>query len=462
MSAGVTTRLEGLLRDWLPTQRWFAGKGRDIRSVQVVGDLDLGTAGDGQSQRAETPPRLRHLIVAIDHGGAVDRYQVPIGLRSELPQRLRHALIGWCEEGAAYDAVWDAEFTRLLLTCMASEATVGELAFRTVPGTRLRTDLSSLVLGAEQSNTSFVYGEDYVCKLFRRLEPGPNPDLETSLALAEAGSGHVPSPRAWVDGMLDGVPTTLAMLHTYLRSASEGWAMAVTSVRDLYAERDRPPDEVGGDFAAEASRLGAATAQVHADLADTLATGTLDPRQLAELADGMLARLHEACAAVAQLRPYADSLAAVFTDLSGLTEPVPVQRVHGDYHLGQVFRTAEGWVLLDFEGEPLKPLGQRRALASPLRDVAGMLRSFDYAARHLLAEQPEGAGLEQRAREWADRNRAAFCAGYAGAGGVDPERNATLLRAFEVDKAVYEVMYEARNRPTWLQIPLASIAGMVA
>lgn len=445
------TELERLLRDWLPTQRWFAGKGRDIQAVRVLNDVEL--LGD---RRTGSEPRLRHLLVEIDHGEVRHRYQVLIGLRSHILPQLRHALIGWLGSEAVYDAVHDSELTHILLTNIAGNVTTDGLDFRTKPGSRLQTGLSSLVIGTEQSNTSFVYDEDYVCKLFRRLEPGPNPDLEMSLALAEAGSPHVAAPHGWIDGRLDGTTTTLAMLQTYLRTASEGWALAVTSVRDLYAEADLHADEVGGDFAAEAARLGAATAEVHRDLANAFPTDTVPPARLGELANGMRARLEETCAVVPALLPYAERLGTAYDALAALDQPVVVQRIHGDYHLGQVVRTDHGWVLLDFEGEPIKSLPERRALASPLRDVAGMLRSFDYAARHLLTEQ--SSHLEYRAREWTERNRRALCAGYAEAGGLDPERNATLLRAFEFDKAVYEIMYEARNRPAWLKIPLASVA----
>jgi maltokinase len=450
----LTERLDDLIAGWLPRQRWFAGKDREIDDVSVVFETEL-VSGD---------PALRHLIIAVRQGEQVDRYQVPVGLRRELPGRLEYAEIGRIDGVHVYDAVHDPDLTRVLLTKMAEGADVGALAFRSI--TTLETGLDSLASPAEQSNTSLIYGDRYICKLFRRLTLGVNPDLELSRGLMGVGTRHVPALHGWISCELDGTVSTLAMLTEFLRTGTDGWQLAGTSVRDLYAEGDLRADEVGGDFASESERLGAATAEVHRDLATAFGTGVMTAAELRALARQMHARLNEACAAVPQLVPYAGRLSAAFDAFAELQEPLMVQRVHGDYHLGQVMRTESGWMLLDFEGEPAKSLEERRQPAHPLRDVAGMLRSYDYAARHLLVNGKAVSGnperLEFRANEWAERNRTAFCRGYAEAGGVDPAAHEEIIRAFEFDKAVYEVMYEARNRPSWLHIPLSSIAALSA
>jgi maltokinase len=250
------------------------------------------------------------------------------------------------------------------------------------------------------------------------------------------------------------------MLQTFVPNASDGWLLATASVRDLYAEGDLHADEVGGDFAADSERLGAATASVHTDLAAVLPTEPADPAWFATLAEQMTDRLEAAIEIVPQLAEHADGLRAIYAAAAKSNEPVVRQRVHGDLHLGQVLRTATGWILLDFEGEPARPLASRRELDSPLRDVAGMLRSFDYAARHLLVEQPDDSQRAYRAQEWAVRNRTAFCSGYSAAQRIDPCAGSALLRAFEADKAVYECVYEARNRPHWLMIPLNSLSRL--
>jgi maltokinase len=459
----------------MPTQRWFAGKGARILDLAIVADTELA-GGD---------PGLRHLIIDVSQGSSVDSYQVFAGLRKRIPDRLDHAVIagtsaaggrgsgskgsgskgsggkgkGSGGSGAtAYDALHDPELTRLLLRAIATGEQVGPVRFAREPGATIDTDLDSLVLTGEQSNTSLMYGETSILKIFRRLSPGPNPDLEVPRALARLGSPHVAEPLGWIETRMDGAPTILGILSRYLRAAADGWSLAATSVRDLYAGEGTHAAEAGGDFAGEAHRLGVATAEVHQDLAEAFGTDKLPAEAANDLARQMFHRLDVALAAVPELARHADLIGAAFSDLAKLGQPLLVQRVHGDYHLGQVMRTQTGWVVLDFEGEPAVPLAQRRARSPALRDVAGMLRSFDYAARHQLRSHADQARVHYAAREWVRRNQAAFCSGYAEAGGMDPAAHATLLRALVLDKAVYEVMSEARNRPDWLAIPLGSIA----
>jgi len=419
---------EDTLATWLVKQRWFAGKGRTVHDLAILADTEI-IPGD---------PGLRHLLVTVSHGATSDCYQLYIGSRARLPARLRHVRIGTHEGMQIYDGLHDAALTRILLDSIVADRSVGTLRFCRVPGAEIFGDeagLDSLVLTGEQSNTSLVFGESAIFKVFRRVTAGPNPDLEVSLALTELGSSHIAEPYGWIETRMDGATTVLAILSRYLRAASDGWSLAATSVRDLYATEGARAGEVGGDFAGEAERLGAATEQ-------------------------MFRRLDIAIAAVPELAACADKIGDAFSNLAKLIDPVPAQRVHGDYHLGQVMRTQAGWVVLDFEGEPASPLAQRRARSSPLRDVAGMLRSFEYAARHQLLNRPDAAVLAPKATEWVRRNSDAFCAGYAAAGGLDPAQNWVLLRAMLLDKAVYEVIYEARNRPTWLSIPLESIAEL--
>jgi maltokinase len=442
-------RLEDALATWLPEQRWFAGKGRTLRDLAIVADTEVAP-GD---------PALRHLLVLVSHGATADHYQVLVGLRSYLPDWLEHARIGVTEDGRhAYDALHDPDLTRHLLRAIAASETIESLRFERATGAGIKTGLDSIVLTGEQSNTSLVYGEESILKVFRRVSPGPNPDLEVTSALARLGSPHIAEPFGSIETLMDGVTTTLAILSRYLRTATDGWTLAATSVRDLYASDVTSAADAGGDFSGEAHRLGIATAEVHRDLADAFGTDELSPDALHEMAEQMYRRLDLTTAAVPELARYGDMIGAAYSRLAKIDEPVPAQRVHGDYHLGQVMRTETGWVVLDFEGEPASPLAQRRARSSPLRDVAGMLRSFDYAARHQVLNHPDAERLHGLARQWIRRNSAAFCAGYAEAGGVDPEANEVLLHALELDKAVYEVMYEARHRPSWLSIPLESLA----
>jgi maltokinase len=346
------------------------------------------------------------------------------------------------------------------------------LRFTAESGVTLDTEQHSRPVGVEQSNTSLIYGQTYILKLFRKLAAGRSPDLELHRALAAVGCPHIAAPLGSIEGELDSIPVTYGMLTEFLRGTADGWAMATASVRDLLAEsqlaeiapgpiESAGPADVGGDFASEAYRLGQAVATVHADLATALGSFPAPVGYLDELAAGMHSRLDGVLAEVPELAPHEDALRVAFEAVRGLEGPVPLQRVHGDLHLGQVLRSVTGWVLIDFEGEPMVPLAARVIPASTLRDVAGMLRSFDYAANHQPLTEADSEQCFPVALAWATRNQDAFCDGYAQAA-PDPRKQPVLLRAFELDKAVYEVGYEHANRPPWLPIPLAAITRLTA
>jgi maltokinase len=449
----IAEHLAPLITGWAPTQRWFGGKGRHATTMTVARLADL--ADDPLvtiwTLRAEYP----------DSGPEI--YQVPLVLRTEPVETLEHVLLGTIEIDDTttwvYDALHDKDVTPAWLTGIRDELTSGPLRFHRYadsPGA-IPVDEPSLVLTGEQSNTSMVFGDVAIMKVFRRLQPGINPDIEIQAALTKLGAKHVPALLGAVDGDIEGTPYSLAMLQEYMTTATDGWELAKTSVRDLMAEADLHAEEAGGDFASEAERLGEAVASVHADLAAAFGLREASADELTGRAQAMAGRLARAREIVPQLAEVADALSAIYRKVGRLTESITLQRIHGDLHLGQVLRTVHRWVIIDFEGEPMAAIAARRELDSPLRDIAGMLRSFDYAAYHRVIEAGWDAQLSYRAGEWSDRNRAAFCQGYSDAAGTDPRSHGVLLRAFEADKAVYEAVYEARNRPAWLPIPLASL-----
>lgn len=447
-----------LLPEWLRHQHWFTGARTGPLGVRAVAAALLH----------EAEPRVWHVLAEVTHDDGVTIYQVPLSIHPERSDRLDHVHLGRTDDGYVYDALHDKEATAVLLGNFADDAPpVPGLRFHVRPDVKVPYGDPSLVLPGEHHNTSLAYGDAALLKVFRRIDPGLNPDVELHEALSDAGCTLVAPLLGWIDGDwlgADGVQLTgsLAMLRGFLTTASDGWALATASVRDLYAEGDLHADEVGGDFAAEAYRLGMSTARVHETLAEVLPTGTMTPSDLQHLADAMTGRLDRAVSMVPELEPYAPGLRAHYDALRERTEPVPVQRVHGSYHLGQVLRTVLGWKLVDFEGELMSPVEERRAMHSPLRDIAQMLRSFDYAARHLLVtdhppEDPTHEQVVYRAQEWTQRNSDAFCKGYASASQLDPRGDVELLAAYETDTAVYEVVFEARRRPSWLPIPLAAV-----
>ncbi len=441
--------LADLLREWLPEQRWFGGKGRTLSTVEL------------DSFPLDGDPQIELYRARIGYAdGGFETYLVPLTRRDWYDGGLARALVGEMDDPPrfVYDAMRDRHVTRVWIDLFAEGRDRDGLRFVVEPEVALPLDTPGDIISTEQSNSSLIFGETAILKLFRRLESGRNPDVEIHDALREQKNPHV-APLLGFVSLTDGdEESTVAMLQTFLPAASDGWSLATASVRDLYAEGDLHPEEVGGDFAGESYRLGEATAAVHVDLAAVLPTATMQPAELGGVVAGMNARLDAALDVVPDLHPHADGLRSRFAELAELAEPIPVQRVHGDFHLGQVLRTYLGWTILDFEGEPARPLADRRALDSPLRDIAGMLRSFEYAAKRLLVEGHSDPQLDYRAKEWAARNRTAFCDGYAHASGSDPQAQPVLLHAFEADKAVYE----ARNRPHWLPIPLASLARLAA
>jgi maltokinase len=462
--------LQDMLAGWLPRQRWFPGRGTAVDELAIVSDVRL-VAGD---------PQLRHLIIEVSQAGGPARFQVLVGSRSEPPAAIGDQVggdpvIGTLPGLTVYDALHDPELAAVLLRGIGQQRLAGPLRFvrePAAPAASLPTE--GRLLGAEQSNTSLVFGDAAILKVLRRLFPGANPDLEVADALARLGSDRVAAPFGWIETDLDGEPVLLAVLSEFLAGAREGWSLALESLSRLYARfgsyghdylttpvaanGGRPEAQGGLPFVAEARELGLATAQMHADMATAFGRRDMTAAELRTLAAMLTSKLDAAVAAVPQLGPHAARIAAAYADLATLTEPVPVQRIHGDYHLGQVMKSRRGWVALDFEGEPAAPLAERRALAPALRDVAGMLRSLDYAARHQLIGRSHAQELVSVADSWARQCQDAFCAGYAAGTGADPRDHATLLRALTLDKAVYEVIYEYRHRPTWLSIPLDYVA----
>ena len=454
--------------------RWFGGKGRpfEVASVRRVGDMP----GQG-----EEGPRVSIHLVELRYGdaeGGTELYQVPLAFYAEPEERLDHAFIGWWEEPGqgwvhAYDALHDREamaaWLRAFGTCgdAATDPATG-LTFHRLPGHELDLDAHSTLFSGEQSNSSVAFGEDSLMKVFRKVTPGRNPDIEVHEVLTRAGLEHVADLYGWVDwtdpAHPDGEVLQLAMLQQFLRTATDGWDLALASVRNLFVEADLHAHEVGGDFAGEASRLGDALRAVHEAMAEHFPTEERPAAAAAELAASMRARLDSALEVVPELAQHADALRATYDRVAEL-DRLEVQRIHGDLHLGQTLRTSVGWKIVDFEGEPAKPLAERLLPDSRWRDVAGMLRSFDYAPhvveRTHSEDDPDGAAQRAfRAEEWAHRNRNHFLTAYAGGEPTDEQK--VLLDAYVADKAVYETVYETRNRPSWVAIPLEAIARIGA
>jgi maltokinase len=436
--------LTDLVPAYLGAQRWFSGADApDPDEVQVEKFIELWAADDGTH-------RLWQAIVSA----GPHRYQLllgerPAGEEAEFLRGREEAVLGAASNAYFYDATLDSEMAKILLNVASDGREQASFARQ---------------LAAEQSNTSLVYDDRIILKIFRRLHTGPNPDVEVTTALAAAGFEYLARPMvSWRDEEFD-----LAFGQEFLAGGAEGWALAVTSLRDLYSGECRRPEEAGGDFAADAERLGRVTADMNLALQEVFGSASASEAAQAwsELVDGLVPRLRAASDSTGiDLTGAGSSLVASFRRVR---DPGTFTRVHGDYHLGQVMRTDAGWRVLDFEGEPAKPLEERIVPSSPLKDVGGMLRSFHYAARHVLTEHrpTDWDDLLPLATAWEARNRRAFLDGYQEVVDIqailpEPASASLVLAAFELDKALYELDYEQAHRPDWVPIPLDALDRLI-
>lgn len=412
---GDAEALASAWTDHLGTVRWFGAKGSGA-AVSALEPLAPYTPEGAW-------PLLRSEVATLAHpDGHEEYYHLLVAWYPEpRPDALGAADLGGVRAWAV-DATTDPDAVAAFVDAVRTGSGSALQWWRELPA-----GAAVKVWGGEQSNTTLVVGEDALFKLFRRIEPGPNLDTEVLLALEGRSAPGVLGRLTgeWPPG----VRTDLGLVMERVPAARDGWELATEACAS------------GADFAEEARALGAALRAVHERLASVFGTAVRSGDGLADL---MGARLATAVAQAPELAPHAGRVAASFAGLRG--RELVVQRVHGDFHLGQTLRNAEGWTIIDFEGEPAKTAAERRALESTWRDVAGMVRSFDYArSAHADPSSPPAVA-------WADACRAAFLAGYA-----SDRPDEAVLRAYELDKAVYEVLYELRNRPSWVPIPLRAI-----
>lgn len=432
--------------DYLARQRWFAG-GNDIRIASIERLPWSRDPTDGFGVRFE--------IVTVTVDGQQWRYSVPASYRREPFVGLDNALMDHDGEFFIYDAIHDAHARTALLSGFFGSGVRGLEFHGDLP---VDADAPTVELIADQSNSSIVVANSVILKMFRRIGRGRNPDIELSTALTDGGCAHVAPIRGWItlqDSHNDSGAADLALASDFIRSATTGWESARASFRDLLADvgASVEADQAGGNFAADAQRLGRAIRDIHSRLATGFGTRTWGSVELSALADRLDRRCDLVAATTPAVAPFVAAAKAAFDTLRQATGQIPVQRIHGDLHLGQTLRTIPGWIVVDFEGEPARRLSERAGFDSPLRDIAGMIRSFDYAAHSVLLQT--GAVAADLASDWIGHNQRAFLAGYGRA--AAPE----LLRAYEIDKALYEAAYESAHRPGWVAIPLNALARLL-
>ncbi|WP_051441996.1 maltokinase N-terminal cap-like domain-containing protein [Arthrobacter sp. H14] len=484
--------LPELLRSWLPGQRWYPAKGVPV-SLRRVGGIRL------QDPAGEVGLEV-HLI-AVDSGERVDVINVPLSYRSAPLEGAENGLVGEAvhsrgddgdggsygsasEPGGGsgrrwiYDGAHDPVFVAAWLELMRTRSTTsdGRASGDGVPQFTNHTPQAgpakSKVLTGEQSNTSAVIQDDTmpsIVKFFRVLSAGVNPDVEVGAGLTAAGCEEVPATYGWVAGrwhdpvgeFVNGEPSgalvegQLSVLREFIGGSQDAWRLACRAALN------------GEDYTEQAEGLGRATAQVHLSLGKAFGTRAASPDERNQFVEGIIGRIswawREAGSAVG---PYDEQLNRQIDALRALESLPPLQRIHGDYHLGQVLHSERrGWVILDFEGEPLRTAAERSLADVPLRDVVGMLRSFEYVAGVVMhgdsgAGDGRDDGRQERAagaRQWSIDCSRAFIAGYQQETGEPLDTTSPLFVALWLDKALYEVVYELRNRPDWLSVPVSGV-----
>jgi maltose alpha-D-glucosyltransferase/alpha-amylase len=519
--------VERALATWLPTRRWFAGKSRLVRSVSITDVVNL-------DDRRSSPTQL--VFVSVDYTeGDPEAYCVPLAVQRVTEDGMDESRAGDViarvkrrqdRDEVLVDAFADpttaANLTRIAVRQLARKGAKGELSGWSAPEFRKvakSNELPPTVSGAEQSNSSVMLGDEAIVKLYRRLDEGTSPELEIGQHLRQIGFdrgasllGSVTYQRPRAD------PTTVAVFHQLVPNEGDAWRYALDQLNGYYervlARADEPeaalvladslstepvdpPSEVWdimGVSLSAADLIGRRTAEMHIALC-TGDSPAFTPEPFTTLYQRSLYQsvLGEARGTLRLLRSNRSSLS---DELCALIDALPQDRMyarldavrtrkietvrtrlHGDYHLGQVLWTGRDFVIIDFEGEPSRSVGQRRLKRSPLRDVAGMMRSFHYAASVGLREQVERGSFASLAaaelrlgrwcRFWVDWMSARYIAGYLEACSGEPFVPADtsdlrlLLDLFLLEKCCYEVRYELNHRPDWVDIPLRAISDLV-
>ncbi|MCZ0961077.1 putative maltokinase [Paracoccus benzoatiresistens] len=490
---GGTQFTDEVLPRWLPLQRWFAGKDKAISAVRMT---PLGDLAGGE-----------HELVSVDVTVGVEdqSYLLPISARwgdgnlragaSELSYtlaRVRHN----DRSGTLIDGAYDQRLPQLLLDAMKENRPVGSLRFEGTDALRrIENPGDPRQLGAEQSNLSIAFGDKIILKLYRRIREGEQPDVEVAKFLTEV-AGYEHTPRFL--GQVAHGSTTLAAAFAFFPNRGDAWTGIIDALEaEMHKTGTRSPggegrpEDASFDFPLSVgSILGQRTAELHKALATStddpaFATEDLTPEQLGKWsldaeaeAQALIARLEQA-QLPEQAAPLAQSFLAqreaLLSRLRAVADLAPackLSRIHGDFHLGQVLLARNDVAIIDFEGEPARSLAERREKSSPLRDVAGMLRSFDYAAMTVISRQRDGSGSTaerrlERVETWRRMVIRDFLDAYGthseGAANLpqDAASREALLDFFLLHKAIYEAGYELSNRPAWIGIPLKGILNLL-